>query len=225
MNYKNLSISSKKGSFYQKSKDPQEGYEKVVYGTDGDKVTYHRYENNITGTPKAFAEKEVSFDNKNIMYLELTLENGDEEIKISTVSRNANGYTTDAKTLISAMYGYDQLGEPATLTAKKKTYTKKDGTQGDSLAIYMNYVNIMGDNGKGLSTGYINFNDVPKAKEITKAGKKSWDFTDVEEFYYEKQNEITERLEKGDTSSKNSPAPANAPEAKQVPVPNDDLPF
>ena len=39
MNYNNYSISASKGKLYLKSKTPQEGYEKVTYGANGENTT------------------------------------------------------------------------------------------------------------------------------------------------------------------------------------------
>ena len=52
MNYNNYSISASKGKLYLKSKTPQEGYEKVTYGANGENTTYHKYVDSIIGNLK-----------------------------------------------------------------------------------------------------------------------------------------------------------------------------
>lgn len=226
--YKNYSISASKGKLYLKEKAPKEGYVEVPYGTEG-KKTYHKYEDSIQGIVKSFETKEVPHDGRTLRFLEVTLQDGDTFNKVSVTLKNKNGHTDEVRTIVSAFDGY-KIGERVTLTPKLKTYTPKNGgAPKEQLAIYLNYVDILGENGKGLSTGYIPFNEIPRAeKEVDEDdGEVTWNWKPVTKFYSQKIKEISEKFPKD-----SSPAPT--PEAKPTPSAPpviddeedpDDLPF
>lgn len=209
MEYKNYSISNSKGKLYLKEKQPTEGYEEVTYGTEG-KKTFHKYFNSIKGVPTNFEQKEVQFDGRTLRFLELTLVDGNESNKISVPLKNKGGYTDEVKLLLSALNGLE-LGEPVTLSTAKGSYQNKKGETKEQLNIYINYVNRLGENGKGLSTGYISFNDIPKPTSKVIAGDTTWDWTEQTEFYYGKLNEV---IAKFSNTPKQAPTPqASAPVA------------
>lgn len=226
--YQNFSISTGKGKLYMKEKQPTEGYEEVIYGVNNDKKTYHKYFDSVKGIPKYFETKEVPYDGRTLKFLEVTLVDGNVNNKISVPLKNKGGYTEEARLLISAFNGY-KIGEEVTLTTGKSTYKTKKGDEKQQLNIYVNYTNILNDAGKGQSTGYIPYTDVPKMTSKVVAGDTTWDSSEQTEFYYQKLTEISERF-KGTTAT---PAPASPPppppptatpkEAFKVPV--NDLPF
>lgn len=209
MAYKNLSISKKKASFYQKSKEPKEGYEKVTYGTPP-KDTYHSYQKNVKGTPNFFEIKEAEISGAKMKFLELSLKEGEDINKISVPLKNKTGYTDEAKAFISALVGY-KMGEPVSISLVNKTNKGANGKEYDNLSVYINYENIKNDQGKGQSTGFIPYNDIPKGVEKIVAGDKTWDFTAQTEFYYSKIQEIEAKFK---SSAASTSASTTTPEVE-----------
>lgn len=204
MTYNNFSISSGKGKLYLKEKQPTAGFEEVTYGTEG-KKTYHKYFDSIKGFPKSFEVKEVSYESKTLKFLELTLVDGDISNKVSVPLKNTKGgYTDETRAIISALNGLT-LGEEVTLTTKATTTTGKNGKEYKNLNIYINYVNISGDNGKGLGTGFIPYNEIPAPIEKIVAGDKTWDWTPQTEFFYSKLGEIQTKFQNTTTASTPQP--------------------
>lgn len=223
MEYNNYSISRKKGKFYLKSKTPQEGYEEITYGEG--KKTYHKYKSTIQGTPTYFGTKEVEYEGRKLQFLELSLVDGDVTNKISVNLKNKGGYTDEVKMLLSALNGY-KMGEPVTMTPKITTSQGKNGKTYENLNMYMNYQNIKNEEGKGKSTGYINYEDVPgPIKGDDGMGGVTWDWTPSNKFYYGKLQEIESRFSEGSSSStqpKQEPTPVNNSNNNDG---HDDLPF
>lgn len=230
MNYNNYSLSASKGKLYLKSKTPQEGYEEITYGTKGDK-TYHKYFSSIKGVPTSFESKEIQHEGKTLKFLELTLVDGEEANKISVPLKNKGGYTDETKSLLSALNGLE-LGEEVTLTPTVKESTGSNGKTYKNLNIYINYVNRLGENGKGLSTGFINYTDIPSPIKEEVAGDIVWNWTPQTEFYWEKLKSIEERF-KQEKSTPNHPPriPTATPQQAFEPATNvsrkydDNLPF
>ena len=212
MTYSNFSISSSKGKLYLKEKQPTEGYEEVSYGTEG-KKTYHKYFNSIKGIPKYLESKEVQFDGRTLRFLELTLIDGEVSNKVSVPLKNKGGYTDEVKLLLSALDGLE-LGEEVTLSTAKSSYKNKKGEDKEQLNIYINYVNRLNDAGKGLSTGFIPFTDIPKPTSKVVAGDTTWDWTEQTEFYYGKLTSILEKF----TNNSSTPAQQTNTEAPKIPV-------
>jgi hypothetical protein len=204
MNYNNYSLSASKGKLYLKEKTPTEGYEEISYGTGG-KKTYHKYFSTIKGVPTYFESKEVQFDGKTLKFLELTLLDGEDSNKISVPLKNKGGYTDETKAIISALNGLE-LGEEVTFTPSASETVGKNGKTYKNLNIYVNYVNRLGENGKGLSTGYIDFKEIPSPVKEEVAGDTVWNWTPQTEFYWEKLKAIEERF-KNNTSKPSTPAP------------------
>jgi len=230
MEYKNYSISSGKGKLYLKEKQPTAGYEEVTYGTEG-KKTYHQYHQSIKGVPKYFEVKEVQYDGRALRFLELSLIDGDISNKVSVALKNKNGYTDEVKVLVSALNGLD-LGEEVTLSVAKNKYTNKAGVEKENLNLYINYTGRLGENGKGLGTGFIPFADIPKAeKEVDEDdGEVTWNWKPVNKFFTAKIKELEEKFNASITAAKPAaaPAPASNPAAPKASVKEeepDDLPF
>lgn len=231
-NYNNFSISAGKGRLYLKSKTPQEGYEKVTYGTNGESVTYHKYVDSIKGKPTNFEVKEISYEGKTLKFLELTLTDGDDSNKVSVPLKNSKGgYTDEVRSLLSAMNGLE-LGEDVTLSVKSTTTTGKNGKDYKNLNIYINYVNRLGENGKGLSTGFIAYSDIPAPDKKVVAGDTVYDWTPQTEFFYTKLQEIQGRFQNGvaqqpqQTEAPKNAVPTATPEqAFEAPKVEQKLPF
>jgi hypothetical protein len=229
MEYKNYSISAGKGKLYLKEKNPTDGYIEVPYGTEGAK-TYHLYKDSVKGLPKYFETKEITYEGKVLKFLELTLVDGEASNKISVPLKSLSGnYSDETKGIISALNGLE-LGEEITLTPKSTSYTSKtNGKEYKNINIYVNYVNRLNDNGKGLSTGFIPYADIPRAIEKVVAGDKVYDWSPQTEFYYAKLNEIVERFKGAPTTETNKTLPTTTAEqafdnvAPQIKT--EDLPF
>ena len=206
--YNNYSISAGKGKLYLKSKTPQEGYEEILYGTGEVKdKTYHRYADSIKGLPSFFEIKEISYDGRTLKFMELTLLDGEISNKVSVSLKNTKGgYTDESRALLSALNGLE-LGEEVTLTSKDTNTTGKNGKEYKNLNIYINYVNRLGENGKGLGTGFIPHTEIPAPIEKIVAGDKTWDWSPQTEFFYTKLGEIQAKFQGASTATPSAPKP------------------
>lgn len=205
MEYRNYSISSGKGKLYLKEKQATPGYTEISYGTEG-KTTFHKYEDSIKGTPKSLEVKEVPYEGKTLKFLELVLLDGEISNKVSVPLKNPKGnYSDETKVLLSALNNLE-LGEEVTLTTKTKTTTSAtNGKEYKNLNVYINYVNKLGENGKGLSTGFIPYEDIPKPIEKMVAGDRVYDWTPQTEFFYSKLGELITKFSTNGTTA--TPAP------------------
>jgi len=222
-NYNNYSIGLGKGKLYLKSKVPQAGYEEVTYG-EGQK-TYHQYHNSIKGVLKYFDVKDFEYQGKKLSFLEVSFIDGEDSNKVSVPLKNSKGnYTDEVKALVSALNSAE-IGEEYTLSVTKSTSQGKNGKEYTNLNIYINYVNKLGENGKGLSTGFISFNDIPKPeKDEDPDLGTTYDFKPVNKFYAQKIKEIKSKFEGATTTA---PQSASAATAQSAPKPEIDtqLPF
>lgn len=194
MTYNNYSISRGKGKLYLKSQTPQEGYEEVIFGEN--QKTYHKYFDRIQGVLKYFDEKEAQTkEGKKLRFLEVTLVDGDIINKVSVPLKNSKGnYTDEVKALVSALNNAD-VGEPMQLSVTTK-YWESNGKSGENLNIYLNYINRKNEDGKGLSTGFINFNDIPKAeREDDEDLGVSYNWKPVNKFFVQKIKEIQAKFQ------------------------------
>lgn len=211
MEYNNYSISLGKGKLYLKSSEPKEGYEKVTYGTDN-KVTYHAYKDSIKGVLKYFDTKEVDYQGKKLSFLEVTLIDGEVSNKVSVPLKNSkSNFTDEVKALVSALNSAE-IGEEVTLAAVKTTTTStKNGKEYTNLNIYINYVNRLGENGKGLSTGFIAFDTIPKPeKEDDEDLGVTWNWKPVNKYYALKIKELQAKFQEASPSTPSAPTPTNA---------------
>jgi len=196
MNYFNYKISGTKGKLYLSSKDPKEGYEKVEYGTETPKkITYHAYSSNTKGTFEGFQMKQVEAGGVNLTFLEVTLQDGDDQNKISVSLKDKRSNVSDeAKALISAFYNAER-GHEYTVTPNVKV-NNYNGKEYKNLSVYVNSTSVMNDNGKGLSTGFIQSSEIPKAKkEDDGLGGFTYDNKEVNIFWGGKLKEISSRFE------------------------------
>jgi hypothetical protein len=233
MNYNNYSISYSKGKLYLKSKEPKEGYEKVTYGTDN-KVTYHKYVNSIQGVLTKAEVVEKEFEGRKLVFFEVTLIDGEDFNRVSTMLKNIKGnYTDEVKSLVSALDGAE-FGSNVSLSVYK---TKSDKSDKDFFNVYINYLDRLGENGKPMSTGFIPYNEVPRAeKEEDEDLGTSWNWKPVNKFYAQKIKDI-EAKSLADTRSQktaeatvsnavNTKAQEKAPDfATSAAAVIDDLPF
>lgn len=222
MEYINLSISSKESKFYQKSKEPQDGYVKVLYGPDKDKVTYHKYQSSAKGVPTSFSQKNIEHGGTTLRFLEVTLydEESETQTKISCNLRTPSGYTEEARKIISVFNGVEP-NRPISVSITPNSYTSKAGKKVETFNLYGNYLDENGENGKPKTTGFIPYADLPPGEKKTVAGDVVWDFTKQTEFYYDKITEISQRFA---TSGLHKKPEADKTKEKEEEY-SDDLPF
>lgn len=225
-NYNNYSVSRGKGKLYLKSATPQEGYEEVTYG-EGQK-TYHKYFDRVEGVLKYFDTKEAQTkDGKKLQFLEVTFINGEDNNKISVPLKNSKGnYTDEVKSLVSALNGAE-IGENMTMAVKKSTW-EANGKTGDNLNVYLNYVDRKNEDGKGLSTGFIAFNDIPKAtKEEDEDLGITYDWKPVNKFWAQKIKEVKAKFDNKTTPTVPTATPEQAfePSTSFPETQHNDLPF
>lgn len=214
-----FNLSRKKGQFYLKSKEPQEGYEEVTYG-EGQK-TYHQYHKSIKGVPTYFGTKEVDYKGTKLNFLELALEDNGTTNQLSVNLYNKNGYTDEVKTLISALDGLE-MGEEVSINPTTSKYVAKNGKEYNNLNIYINYLNRKDENGRNPSTGFIHFDSIPKPVKKTVAGRDVWDWTEQTEFYYQKIQEVEKKF----ATSEEPSVPSKEEDKTNNSRPeSDDLPF
>ena len=190
MTYNNYSISYSKGRLYLKSKEAKEGYEKVTYGTDN-RIIYHKYADRVQGTLSKVEVSEKEFEGRKLVFFEVTLVDGNTVNRVSTVLRNVKGnYTDEVKCLVSALNSAE-FGSNVSLSILK---TKSDKTDKEFLNIYINYLDRIGENGKPTSTGFIPYDEIPRAeKEEDPDLGVSWNWKPVNKYYAQKIKEIEAR--------------------------------
>lgn len=221
-NYQNYSFSFSKGEFYEKAKSPTEGYVEVLYGTDKDKKTYHKYQKTVKGVLTSVDTKEVEFEGRKLRFFEVLLKDGDNENKISLPLKNSKGNYEDAvKALVSALNGAD-FGEDVTITPNKSTTKGKNGKDYTNIGFYVNYVNRLGENGKGLSTGFIQFGDIPQPIKEEEDGEVYYDWRPQNKFWASKISDLKERTSGEATTPQETPKPKAENKKEET---TDNLPF
>lgn len=202
------SISKNKSSFYQTSKDPREGFEKVTYGKDN-AVTYHKYVPKLEGTLQKVSIENKTMRGVDLPFLVVELYNdGGYSDYVSCVLKEYGRFTESAKALASVLNGAE-FGQKYTLSCRTKT----DGDK-SFLNIYMYYVDKFDENNKPVSTGYIKMTDVPKAAITTdELGQRSSDYTDQNKFY---TGVLSDILKKSSATTPNERPKAAIQEAPKV---------
>lgn len=222
MEYKNLKISGKNGKMYESSKEEKEGYSKVTYGEKNEKVTYHKYIDKIEGKFAGFGISQMNSDVANITMLNVKIQGENILYTISVPLKTGYGGVSDAsKALISAFYGAIP-NHSYSVTAFTKQNEKNNKTY-DNQVVYVNSLTTMGENGKGLSTGFIPFNEIPRAKrEDDGLGGVTYDNKEVNLFYGSKIKEISSKFEQV-PSGEHTPQKESEPHVNEEE--DDDLPF
>lgn len=229
-----LTPSASKGKFYEKSKEPKEGYEQVTYGTDN-KITYHKYHDRVEGVVKGISSRSFTYEGREIYTLEVNVAatNGD-DISISMPMNTQSGsYTSLVQGFISSLENY-KVGEPVSISVYINEYKTKSGEDRKKDAVYISYINIKNDEGKQQGTGFIPYTEIPPLGSKVVAGKTIWNADDQTEFFYQKLLSISARLSSNSqpaATNSASPAPSNKPAASSKAAPaasiteDDDLPF
>jgi hypothetical protein len=231
MGYKNYSATNNKGSIYEKSKEPKEGFEEVI--TMNGKKVYQRKVKNIEGVIKSFQTKAMP---NGAEILELSIFDGADYHNLSVALMTAsNSYTREAEALISAMKGYKPNSKVSVaFTTKDSVYEGKTYTNG---TFWINYLDEQDENGKNPTTGFISYTEIPKATTKKVGGKDVKVYDDRVEFFFNELQEISKKLQEAPKSDPTpSPSVPNGgnnpgkPEPKSTitPVEEDDdqdLPF
>lgn len=225
MGYINLKISGKNGKMYESSNVAKDGFEEVKYD-DGKKTTYHKYYNKIEGEFSGFGMSEMKSDKASITMLNVKIKGNDDIFTISVPLKTTYGGISDsARALISAFYNA-KPNHGYSVTTMIKT-NESNGKKYDNQVVYVNSLTEMGENGKGLSTGFIPFNEIPRpVKQDDGLGGISYDNKEVNMFFGAKIREISAKFE----GTQDTPAPKKEEVKKQpqeavVEDEDDDLPF
>lgn len=226
MNYTNYSIKESKGVFYTTSKTPADGYTENRYEdrtTKETKVNYHKEVDKLEGTVKSFGRKETPFGER--FYISLAVDEDNTsvlEIPVFDGRESMNSYLKSF-----CMYlGNLEKGQQLTISLNKTAKNAKG---------YLYKTVYLSSEGEGLSWVFHPQNDVPKAtKSISKITKKeTWDFTAVEEFYFEQLEKVvsTPTTTTDNTTSREVAQQKTAPVETENPflaseeADDDDLPF
>lgn len=225
MNYTNYSIKESKGVFYTTSKIPADGYTENRYEdrtTKEAKVNYHKEVDKLEGTLKSFGRKETPFGER--FYISLVVDEENTSVLEIPVFDGRESMNSYLKSL--CMYlGNLEKGQQLTIALNKTAKNAKG---------YLYKTVYLSSEGEGLSWVFHPQNDVPKAtKSISKITKKeTWDFTAVEEFYFEQlEKVVTTPTPTASTPSREAAPQTPAPVETENPfltsdeADDDDLPF
>jgi hypothetical protein len=208
MAQQNFNISAKKGRFYQKSKEPREGYERISYG-DG-QTTFHKYYDRVEGIITKVETKDVDAAGKKLQFFEVTLKDGDTYNNISTPLKNSKGnFTDEVKAFVSSLNNCPPFAR-VSVSCYNKT-TESGGKTYDNLNIYINLLDeIDPETNKAKGTGFIPYTEVPRAiKEDDPDLGVTWDWKPVNKYYIGKIKEIVSKFEDARSATLTSPSPSN----------------
>lgn len=226
MGYINLKISGKNGKMYESSKEAKDGYVEVKYGKDNSETTYHKYFDKIEGEFIGFGMSEMKGEKANITMLNVKIK-GDQDIYTISVPLKTTygGISDSAKALVSSFNGA-KPNHKYSVTA----FTKKNESNGktyDNQVVYVNSLTELGDNGKGVSTGFIPFNEIPRAvRQDDGLGGVTYDNKEVNMFFGVKIREISAKFEESqEYTTPKKEEDKKQPQEAVVEDDDSDLPF
>lgn len=204
----NYGVSTARKTLYHSSKEPKEGYKEVKNKEGG--VSYHRDVQGLTGK---ITKVEIR-DSKIGKQLCVNLSDN-EQISVIQIGLKNQAY----QKLIDSIYNAD-LSEEVIVSF----YGKKDKVGKEWQNCYCAYNQKKDDKGKNIPVEWLNTDDKPKPKQ-NKAG--DWIWTDVEDWYYDKIQELTNRVEKFklDKGMDSKPVIKDEKEREMVTTDKFDLPF
>ena len=176
----NYQVSGAEKRLYHSSKEPKEGYRKIEMKEGG--FTYHRYLDGLIGKLSYLNFKDTPFGKR----FGILLRDGEETASIS-VSLDNEPYRVFIESLYNvdfdkeiAIKFYPKKGEKKTyqncfLYYPQETFSDKDGKT------------------KNVCPERLDSKKAPQGKQRA-SGK--WDFSEQEEWYYEKASELVARFEK-----------------------------
>lgn len=224
LKFENYNVSAGKGSLYQSSKEPKEGFEEIVL--ESGKKTYHRYVRGVSGVVTKVDIREANFPSGVVKQLVVNVQ--DKETNVVQVIQiplfnSKKNYSQTAVSMMNILPNLDKAKE-VVIGYYLSEYSKKNGEKGTNATAYASYVGEKTEDGKPVNVKWIDFNKVPKPELIEKLGEKTYNMDKRDEFYYNLLQEILEKF---------TFVSGNAPETKQEkPSPNfkqeeedDSLPF
>lgn len=226
MGYVNLKISGKNGKMYESSSVEKVGYEKVLYGEKGsEKVTYHKYYDKIEGKFVGFGITQMKSDKADITMLNVKIQGLDDLFTIAVPLKTTYGGISDAsKSLVSSFYNAKPQSEYSVTALVKKNQVGEKTY--DNQVVYVNSLTEMGENGKGLSTGFIPFSEIPRpTKTDDGLGGISYDNKDVNLFFGGKIREISSKFEGVEPLKQKEEVKLNSQKTSLTVDDTDDLPF
>lgn len=204
----NYQVSGTEKKLYHASKEPKEGYKKIEL--ESGKLTYHRYLDGLTGRLTYLNFRDTEFGKK----FGIMLNDGEVTASVSVALDNV-----PYRVLIEALYNVDFSKEIAV-----KFYPKKDGDKvyQNCFLYYPAETYQEGGKTKNKMPDRLDIEKRPKGKQRA-SGK--WDFSEQEEWYFEKASELVARFEKFKTEKTLDSKPKETPKAGVEVDNNDDLPF
>lgn len=173
------------GTFYEKSKEEKEGFEKYVSEKNG-AVSYRRNYTAITGYITGIYEKEIEHESVKFKMFNIEIMDSGEKYVVSTP------LTTSTGSLDGIVTSFIKTYKNVDKTKKLRfTCNKKKNERG-----YVPKCLFISD---ALSDGAYKFyytkenpNGMPEPEKKVKMGKESWDFTEQTNFLYERLKEFME---------------------------------
>lgn len=215
MAYKNLTLNFKKAQFVETSKEPKEGFERNDW-TMNDKsgTNYKKFYKNVKGVVTTIKEDKVNFNGREVNLLKVMLdESGSSDIiSLAFELWGDYGMDSDAMNMLGALRGMEK-GEEVTITPVARLYTNRKGVEKKAINIYINYVNKLNEEGKGLSTGFIPYDEVPKLESEEKRGRTVYNSDARDDFYYDILKDLSQKfVYEGNNSNENTSAPSQPTE-------------
>lgn len=198
-NYRNYSIKTSKGVFYESSKDEQTGFNLKIT-TRSNEIRWHRESQEIGGVMKKISIQEVNFDRGPVKLLKIMFEevSGD----IGTLSLQI---FTDKSQIDSWIKAF-MLYLPSLRKGEEVKFQLNRQKKDDKGYLYKNVWAKDGDN-TNIPWAFDPKEAVPKAIRVPHPVTKEpmWDFTPVDSWYYEYLMSVVNAWA-GDSGS--DPAPA-----------------
>jgi hypothetical protein len=210
----NYQVSGAEKKLYHSSKEPKEGYRKIEMKEGG--FTYHRYLDGLIGTLSYLNFKETPFGKR----FGILLRDSDVTASVSVALDNE-----PYRVLIEALFNADFSKEIAV-----KFYPKNGVTQKGEKKIFQNcfvyytketFVDKDGKT-KNVCPERLDSKEAPKGKQRA-SGK--WDYSEQEEWYYEKASQLIARFEKFKAEKSIDSKPKETPKQGKEVGDNDDLDF
>lgn len=209
----NYQVSGAEKKLYHSSKEPKQGYQKVDLKEGG--VTYHRYLDGLIGTLSYLNFKETPFGKR----FGILLRDEDGTASVS-VSLNKEPY----RVLIEALYNADFSKEIAVKFYPKSAVTQKGEkkTYQNCFVYYTKETFVEDGKTKNVCPERLDNKEAPKGKQ-RKSG--DWDYSDQEDWYYERASELIARFEKFKAEKSIESKPKETPKVGTEVGSNDDLDF
>jgi hypothetical protein len=200
----NYQVSGAEKKLYHSSKEPKEGYRKIEMKEGG--FTYHRYLDGLIGKLSYLNFKDTSFGKR----FGILLKDGGETASISVTLDNE-----PYRVFIEALYNVDFNKEIAVKFYPKTAVTQK-GEKKTYQNCFLYYPQEFFTDGDGKKKNVCPERlDSKKAPQGKQRASGKWDFSEQEEWYYEKAAELVARFEKWKLSKSTESVKEEKPVPKQ----------